>query len=53
MKSLAALGEFPFIEAIRRIVAASAARRGKTRRDIVLGIGDDAACVRLDRKSVV
>lgn len=53
MKSLAALGEFPFIEAIRRIVAASAARRGETRRDVVLGIGDDAACVRLRRDAVV
>lgn len=53
MKSLAALGEFPFIEAIRRIVAASAARRGAARRDIVLGIGDDAACVRLRRDAVV
>ena len=53
MKSLAALGEFPFIEAIRRIVAASAARRGDKRRDVVLGIGDDAACVRLRRAAVV
>jgi thiamine-monophosphate kinase len=53
VKSLAALGEFPFIEAIRRIVAVSAARRGQPRRDIVLGIGDDAACVKLRRDAVV
>lgn len=51
MKSLAAVGEFPFIEAIRRLVDASTARR--ERRDVVLGIGDDAACVRLRRDAVV
>ena len=53
MKSLAAVGEFPFIEAIRRIAAASSERCGDTRRRIVLGIGDDAACVRLRRDAVV
>lgn len=53
MKSLAALGEFPFIEAIRRIAVASSERCGDTRRGIVLGIGDDAACLRLRRDAVV
>ena len=59
MKSLAAVGEFPFIEAIRRLAEPYAARRREStagraaRRDIVLGIGDDAACVRLRRNAVV
>jgi thiamine-monophosphate kinase len=53
VKSLAALGEFPFIEAIRRLAAASTKRCDDARRGIVLGIGDDAACVRLRRDAVV
>jgi len=56
VRSLAAVGEFPFIEAIRRLVDASSARRAggrRERRDVVLGIGDDAACLRLRRDAVV
>jgi thiamine-monophosphate kinase len=55
VKSLAAVGEFPFIEAIRRLAVSSSERRNRRSkdRDIVLGIGDDAACVRLHRDAVV
>ena len=49
MKSLASLGEFPFIEAI----AAHAADGRGRRRGVVLGIGDDAARLRLGRDAVV
>jgi thiamine-monophosphate kinase len=59
VKSLAAVGEFPFIEAIRRLAVPSSSRTARGgnqapgRRGIVLGIGDDAACVRLRGDAVV
>jgi len=48
VKSLASLGEFQFIEAI-----ALHAGRATPRRGVVLGIGDDAAQLRLGRDAVV
>lgn len=55
MKTLAAVGEFPFIEAIRRLTVSPGSRKGRAfeNSDVVLGIGDDAACVRLRRDAVV
>lgn len=47
MSTLGSVGEFPFIAAIRRIVG-DAPGRG-----VILGIGDDAACLRLRRDVVV
>lgn len=48
MKTLAGLGEFPFIEAIARSARGKGSRRG-----VVLGIGDDAARLRLRRDAIV
>ncbi len=48
MKSLASLGEFPFIEAIAR-----RARSKNSARGVVVGIGDDAAQLRLGRDAIV
>jgi len=58
VKSLAAVGEFPFIEAIRRLTVHTGKRpAGRTRKTaqsgVVVGIGDDAACVRCRRDVVV
>jgi thiamine-monophosphate kinase len=47
VKTLASIGEFPFIEAIAKL-----ARAGRSR-GVVVGIGDDAACLRLRRDAVV
>ncbi|TFH30016.1 MAG: thiamine-phosphate kinase [Myxococcales bacterium] len=47
MKTLASIGEFPFIEAIAKLALASRSR------GVVVGIGDDAACLRLQRDAVV
>ena len=48
MKSLASLGEFQFIEAIARLAARKGSRRG-----VILGIGDDAAQLRLGGDAIV
>jgi thiamine-monophosphate kinase len=48
VKSLASLGEFPFIEAIARLARSKSSARG-----VVVGIGDDAAQLRLGRDAVV
>jgi thiamine-monophosphate kinase len=48
VKSLASLGEFPFIEAISRSARAKSSARG-----VVVGIGDDAAQLRLGRDAIV
>jgi thiamine-monophosphate kinase len=48
VKSLASLGEFPFIEAIARRARSKSSERG-----VVVGIGDDAAQLRLGRDAIV
>jgi thiamine-monophosphate kinase len=48
VKSLASLGEFPFIEAIARRARSKSSARG-----VVVGIGDDAAQLRLGRDAIV
>ncbi len=48
MKSLASLGEFPFIEAIGRFARSESSASG-----VVVGIGDDAAQLRLGRNAIV